>query len=348
VKKIRVLIVDDSSVVRTTLQNALVNEDDIEVIGTAPEPFTARDMIVNLKPDVITLDIEMPKMDGITFLRKIMKFVPTPVIIISSLTQKNSELALKAFEYGAVEVVAKPGSSFELGPLARELSDKIRAASTVSMRVLTKKLNQEKAPSLSLANVDTTHKLIVIGASTGGTRAIEEVLRPLPRGLPGIVVVQHMPPVFTQSFAQSLNRVCSLEVKEAENLESVLPGYVYIAPGGFHLVLSRSGADYQIQLRSGPQINYQKPAVDVLFKSAAKLAGKNCMGILLTGMGSDGALGLLQMKNAGSFTIAQDEASSVVYGMPGAAVKLNAAVKVLELQAISEAILGFSQNKSKL
>ncbi len=345
-KKIRVLIVDDSSVVRTTLQNALANQPDIEVIGTAPEPYTARDMIVNLKPDVITLDIEMPKMDGITFLRKIMKFVPTPVIIISSLTQKNSELALRAFEYGAVEVVAKPDSSFSLGPLARELSDKVRAASTVSMRVLTQKLSLQTRPSLSLANIDTTNKLIVIGASTGGTKAIEEVLKPLPRGLPGIVIVQHMPPVFTQSFAQSLNRICALEVKEAENQESVLPGYVYIAPGGFHLVLGRSGADYQIQLRSGPQINYQKPAVDVLFKSAAKLAGKNCMGIILTGMGSDGASGLLQMKNAGSLTIAQDEATSVVYGMPGSAVKLNAATKILGLQAIPEAILNWIQKKT--
>jgi two-component system chemotaxis response regulator CheB len=337
-KKIRVFIVDDSAVVRKTIEKALSNENDIEVIGSAPEPFSARDAIVQMKPDVITLDIEMPRMDGITFLKKIMRYIPTPVIIISSLTPRNSRLAIQALQYGAVEVVQKPDSALSLGALSLDLASKIRAASRATVSQLTF-TDPQKNEVVSQSLAETTNKIIAIGASTGGTRAIESVLRKFPANTPGIVIVQHMPPLFTASFANTLSRSCAMRVKEAENGDRIVRGTAYIAPGGYHMLVKRSGATYMIELRSGPMVHYQKPAVDILFKSVAKYVGANAVGVILTGMGADGAEGLKKMRDAGARTIAQDEKSSVVFGMPKEAIRMGAACEVHPLQNIPKAIV---------
>ena len=338
-RPIKVLIVDDSAVVRQVLSKALSGVKDIQVVGTATDPFVARDKIVQLEPDVITLDVEMPRMDGITFLKKLMQHRPMPVIILSSLTQKGGTLALQAIEAGAVEVLSKPGGSFSVGEMAEQLADKIRAAARA--RPQAKKPSATAAPAKKVAstNLDLTNKIVAIGASTGGTEAIKEVLTRLPSTVPGIVVVQHMPPRFTTAFSERLNSLCAFEVKEGADGDSVYPGRCLIAPGNFHMLLRRSGARYFVNVKTGPMVHHQRPAVDVLFRSVAKSAGANALGVILTGMGADGAEGLNLMREAGSYTIGQNEASCVVYGMPKAAYEAGAVTKQMPLDAIAAEIM---------
>ena len=339
-KKIKVLIVDDSAIVRKIFSEELSRYPDIEIIGTAPDPFVARDKIVNLQPDVITLDIEMPRMDGLTFLKKLMKYYPVPTIVVSSLTPKGGKMTLEAFDIGAVDVIAKPGGSYSVGDMSSQLADKIRAASRVSMSTAarTTGLVREK-PEPMKALTQTSHKVIAIGASTGGTEALKNVLMKLPPNIPGIVIVQHMPANFTTAFADRLNTLCQFHVKEAQDNDTVVPGTCLIAPGNFHMLLRRSGARYYVDVKTGPMVHHQRPAVDVLFKSTAKYAGANAVGVILTGMGADGAEGLKAMKDAGASTIAQDEKSCVVFGMPKEAIKLGAADKVLPLDHIANEII---------
>ncbi len=342
---IKVLIVDDSAVVRKIFKTELEKASDIKVVGAAPDPFVARDMIVKLKPDVITLDVEMPRMDGITFLSKLMKYFPIPVIIVSSLTPKGSKTAMSALEIGAVDVMAKPGSSFTVGQMSEQLIEKIRAASVVDIKKMIK-LRETTAsndsaaiPSLSLKQ--TTNKIIALGASTGGTDALRFILRRMPKVAPGIVVVQHMPPIFTKSYAEQVNSISVITVKEAVDGEPVLPGTALIAPGNFHMMLTRSGSRYIVKIVGGPSVHHVRPSVDILFDSVAKYAGANAVGAIFTGMGSDGATGLLKMKQAGSKTIAQDKESCVVFGMPAEAIALGAAGVVLPLNKIPEKLIDF-------
>jgi two-component system chemotaxis response regulator CheB len=332
-KKIRVLIVDDSAVVRKVFSEELSKYHDIEIIGTAPDPFVARDKIVALQPDVITLDIEMPRMDGLTFLRKLMKHYPLPTIIVSSLTPKGGKLTLEAMEIGAVDVIAKPGGSYTVGNMSVQLAEKIRAASYAKIARKDLGSHEPDHPPLK-ALAQTSYKIIAIGASTGGTEALKKVLTKLPANSPGIVIVQHMPANFTAAFADRLDSLCQITVKEARDNDSVVPGLALIAPGNFHMILRRSGARYYVEVKTGPMVHHQRPAVDILFKSTAKYAGANAIGVILTGMGADGAQGLLEMKNAGADTIAQDENSCVVFGMPKEAIKMGAADKVLPLDKI--------------
>jgi two-component system chemotaxis response regulator CheB len=337
--KIKVLIVDDSAIVRKIFSEELSKYPDIEVVGVAPDPYVARDKIVTLKPDVITLDIEMPRMDGLTFLKKLMKYFPLPTIIVSSLTPKGGKLTLEAMDIGAVDVIAKPGSSYSVGDMSAQLADKIRAASRarVIKRELTDSEGSEPEPIRALAQ--TSNKVIAIGASTGGTEALKKVLTKMPPNSPGIVIVQHMPANFTTAFAARLNEICQIEVKEAEDNDSVTPGTALVAPGNYHMIFRRSGARYYVEIKTGPMVHHQRPAVDVLFKSTAKYAGANAIGVILTGMGSDGAEGLLEMKKMGASTIAQDEKSCVVFGMPKEAIKLGAADKVVSLEMIPQEII---------
>lgn len=333
---IKVLIVDDSAVVRKVFSQQLSKQKGIIVIGTAPDPYVARDKIVKLKPDVITLDIEMSRMDGITFLKKLMIHYPLPVIIVSSLSTQNSKLALEALSIGALDVLSKPNSAYSVGDMGVQLAEKIRAAYGAK---LIAPLQNGKAESLyrpvSKALSQTTHKVIAIGASTGGTEAIKKVLTRMPPNCPGIVVVQHMPAQFTTSFAERLNELCQMRVKEAENGDTVLAGQVLIAPGNFHMLLKRSGARYYVEVKQGPLVHYQRPAVDVLFKTVARYAGANALGIILTGMGKDGAQGMLEMKKAGAVNIAQDEKSCVVFGMPKEAIAVGAVDFVQDIHQIA-------------
>ena len=338
--KIRVLVVDDSAVVRRVFSEELSRERDIEVVGAAPDPYVARDMIVRLKPDVVTLDIEMPRMDGITFLRKLMKYFPLPVIIVSSLTTEGGVLAMEAMDIGAVDVISKPGTAYSVGDMSVQLAEKIRGASRVNM-VLRAKEAQGRAATAAprqLSLTRSTNKIIAIGASTGGTEAIKEVLMKFPPTTPGIVIVQHMPAKFTTSFAQRLDSLCQIRVKEAEDGDAIVPGTALLAPGNFHMVMRRSGARYYVNVKTGPLVCHQRPAADVLFNSVAAYGGANAVGVLLTGMGKDGAQGLLKMKEAGAKTIAQDEKSCVVFGMPKAAIDIGAADKVVPLSDVSQAI----------
>ncbi len=335
-KKIRVLIVDDSAVVRRILCESLAKEPDIEVVGVAPDPFVARNQILKLKPDVVTLDIEMPRMDGLTFLAKLMHYHPLPVIIISSVGQSSSDAALEALRRGAVEVLAKPSGAYSVGDVGDMLPDVIRSAACAKLRKLDTPGHNQLAPwtasPLPLSSV------IAIGASTGGTRAIEDLLVQLPERCPPILIVQHMPPLFSTSFAARLNAVCKVEVKEASDGDTISPGRVLVAPGDFHMVMRRENGSYKVAVKQGPRVNYQRPAVDVLFTSVAKSGIANAIGILLTGMGRDGAEGLLKMRSTGATTIAQDEMSCVVFGMPKAAIERGAAQHVLPLCDIPEAI----------
>jgi len=336
VNRIKVLIVDDSAVVRKIFSEELSKFPDIEIVGTAPDPYVARDKIVALKPDVVTLDIEMPRMDGITFLRKLMKYYPLPVIIVSSLTPKGGKLTLEALDIGAVEVVAKPGAAYTVGDMSAQLAEKIRAASRA--RIVKQQGDGPgnggpAEPVRALAR--TTNQVIAIGASTGGTEALKSVLTRMPVNSPGIVVVQHMPANFTTAFAERLNGLCAMTVQEARDGDSVIQGTVLIAPGNYHMLLRRSGARYYVEVKDGPMVHHQRPAVDVLFKSAAQVAGANAIGVILTGMGADGAAGMLEMKKAGARTIAQDENSCVVFGMPKEAIKLGGADRVLPLDQIA-------------
>ena len=338
--KIRVLIVDDSAIVRKILAEELAKYPDIEVIGVAPDPFVARDKIVSLKPDVLTLDIEMPRMDGLTFLRKLMRYYPLPTIIVSSLTPKGGKLTLEALDIGAVDVIAKPGAAYTVGDMSVHLVEKIRAASRV-------RLSKKEGPDIAVreefepikALAQTSHKVIAIGASTGGTEALKQVLIRMPPNSPGIIIVQHMPANFTTTFAERLNTLCQITVKEAADNDSVTAGTALVAPGNYHMILRRSGARYYVEIKTGPMVHHQRPAVDVLFKSTAKYAGSNSIGVILTGMGSDGAEGLLEMKKMGAATIAQDEKTCVVFGMPKEAIKLNAVDYVLPIDQITSQIV---------
>lgn len=341
-RRVRVLVVDDSALVREILSRELARDPEIDVVGTAPDPYIARDKIVALNPDVITLDIEMPRMDGLTFLRKLMRHHPMPVIVVSSLTPKGGELALEALDAGAVEVMCKPGAAYTVGDMSVALIDKIKAAARVSVVQRGKRVEAAGTPQrLSMSR--TTNKVIAIGASTGGTEALTTVLTALPPDAPGIVIVQHMPEHFTRSFANRLNELCAMEVKEAEHNDTVTPGRVLIAPGNYHMLLRRSGAVYCVDVKAGPLVSRHRPSVDVLFKSVAKYAGKNAVGVLLTGMGADGADGLLEMKKHGALTIAQDEASSVVFGMPKEAIARGAADHVVGLPHVSAKMLQLAQ-----
>ena len=337
---IKVLVVDDSALVRKLLTEELSRYKDIDVVGGAIDPYVARDKIVRLKPDVITLDLEMPRMDGLSFLAKLMKFYPLPVVVVSSLTPGNSQNAIKALELGAVEVICKPGSSLSAPDISQRLVEAIRAASRAKIAKTAWIEPVDKESSLvNKIQFKTTHKVIAVGASTGGTIAIEKLLSKMPLNVPGILVVQHMPEYFTASFADRLNTLCKIEVREARDGDTVAPGMALVAPGGHHMLLERSGAFYNVRIKGGPMVHHQKPSVDVLFYSVAKQAGANAIGVLLTGMGADGADGLLAMKKNKAYTIAQDEATSVVYGMPGEAVKLGAVCEVLPLPDISGRII---------
>ncbi len=343
-KPIRVLIIDDSAIVRKVLSQELANFPDIEVVGTAPNPYVGRDKIVSLEPDVITLDIEMPRMDGITFLRKLMKYHPLPVVVVSALTPRGSAMSLEALEIGAVDVVPKPGGSYTVGDISQELAQKIRIAARANVRGRMEERQGEAetyAPSASLK--ETSNKVIAIGASTGGTEALKKILTRMPPNAPGIVVVQHMPANFTTAFAKRLDDACAVKVKEAEDNDSVTPGRVLIAPGNYHMILRRSGARYYVEVKDGPMVHHQRPSVDILFRSTARYAGANAVGVILTGMGADGAQGLLEMRQAGARTLGQDEESCVVYGMPKEAARLGAVEKELPLNAIAEEILRMVQ-----
>jgi two-component system chemotaxis response regulator CheB len=341
-RKIRVLIVDDSAIVRKILTDALADEPDMEVVGTAPDPYIARDKILSLQPDVLTLDIEMPRMDGLTFLRKLMRFRPLPVVVISSLVQPSCRSAILALEYGAVEVMAKPGGPYSVGELRRALPEKIRAASSARPR-----FSEPAAPAETRAPMAhpllSQETVIAIGASTGGTEAIAAILARFPQSSPGLLIAQHIPPGFSRAFANRLNDSCAMSVKEAEDGDTLRPGLALVAPGDFHMILRRSGPRYYVSVKAGPRICYQRPSVDVLFRSVAESAGADAVGVLLTGMGSDGARGLLKMRQAGARTIAQDEATCVVYGMPREAVELGAPEQVLPLDSMPEAILARRQ-----
>ena len=351
-KRIRVLIIDDSALVRQMLTEILSADRDIEVVGTATDPYAARDRIKQLKPDVLTLDVEMPKMDGVTFLANLMRLHPMPVVMVSSLTEKGADITLRALELGAIDFVSKPKVDLAHGLVeyAEEIIAKVKTAAGAKVRaldrnatsgVITPKLSADAVllKSSGPGHFKTTDTIIAIGASTGGTEAIKEVLIRLPADAPGIVVTQHIPEAFSGPFANRINSLSAMNVSEARDGQVIIPGYCYIAPGNRHLMVERDGARFVCRLSDGPPVNRHRPSVDVLFRSMAQNVGPNAVGVILTGMGADGARGLLEMREAGSPTIAQDEKTSVVWGMPGEAVKLGAAMQVLALDRIAEALL---------
>jgi two-component system, chemotaxis family, protein-glutamate methylesterase/glutaminase len=346
--QIRILIVDDSAIVRKILAETLSGEPGLQVVGTAPDPYVARDKILDLQPDVITLDIEMPRMDGLTFLRKLMRYHPLPVVVISSLAQHSCRAALEAIELGAVEVLAKPGGPYSVGELRDTLGAKIRAAAASRLR----KPQLPPPPPIPPADrlpipaaapaAFPPDSIIAIGASTGGIEAISRVLRAFPQNSPAVVIVQHIPPGFSRAFANRMNDACAIDVKEAEDGDILRPGLALVAPGDLHMVLRKSAAKYTVSVKTGPRVCYQRPSVDVLFCSVAEAAGPLAVAALLTGMGADGAQGLLKLRQAGAQTIAQDEATCVVFGMPREAIERGAAEKVLPLDRIASALLAAS------
>lgn len=346
--RIRVLIVDDSAVVRQTLTTLLTADPEIEVMGAAGDPYAAAEKIAEEVPDVITLDIEMPRMDGLTFLRRIMAQHPIPVVICSSLAEQGTASALEALESGALDIVTKPrlGVRNFLEESRTEICEAVKAAAKARLRPLRAAYKVEPKltadavlapPTCAMAK--TTEKVVVVGASTGGTEALKTLLETLPADTPGIVIVQHMPELFTRAFASRLDGLCAISVKEAETEDTVLRGRALIAPGNHHLLLQRSGARYYVEVKDGPLVSRHRPSVDVLFRSAARYAGPNAVGVILTGMGDDGARGMLEMHQAGATTIAQDEASCIVFGMPKEAIRLNGVDKVMPLESIAGAIL---------
>ncbi len=359
-RSIRVLIVDDSAIVRKILSEALSGEPDIEVVGTAPDPYVARDKILLLKPDVLTLDIEMPRMDGLTFLRKLMHFHPLPVVVISSLAQPSCHAAIDALTFGAVDVLAKPGGPYSVGELKKTLAGKIRAAAHARVirpepartgpRMIPLPVHSPALPPASPVRPPPgpavppqsgwSCDLIAIGASTGGTQAISTILARLPKECPPILIVQHIPPVFSRAFANRLNETCAMEVREARDHDEVRPGLALVAPGDFHMLLRKIAGRFYVNVKPGPRVCYQRPSVDVLFTSIAEVPALSTVAVLLTGMGADGAQGLLKLRRAGKHTIAQDESTCVVYGMPREAILLGAAAQVLPLPAIPTALLG--------
>lgn len=344
-----VLIVDDSSIVRQVLTRELSRQPGIKVVGAAPDPFVARDMILQHKPNIITLDIEMPRMDGLSFLRKLMKYHPIPVIVVSSVAAKGSEMAIACLEAGAVDVVPKPNESYSIGDVASRLADIIRGAARIQLPVSRSTSARSPRTQLpgSVALAETTHKVVALGASTGGTEALRIVLESLPKQSPGIVMTQHMPEGFTTSFAQRLDELCDIDVKEAADGDWVVPGRALLAPGNRHLKLDRDGARYVVRVTDGPKVSRHKPSVDVLFDSVARVAGKNALGVIMTGMGHDGAQGMLAMHTAGAVTIAQDEASCIVFGMPKEAIKAGGAQLVLPLNDIAAQIMAYTQGQLK-
>lgn len=340
--RIRVIIVDDSATARILLKETLEKSPDIEVIGTAQDAYVARDMIVKLNPDVICLDVEMPRMDGITFLKKLMKHFPKPVVMVSSLTQKGAQTTLEALDAGAVDFVGKPDSSLFDGieDIENELISKIKMAAKANV---TYKTTIDTSNRQSL--IETTDKIVAIGASTGGTSALKDLLSSLPRTFPGILIVQHMPENYTRSFAQRLNECCEMEVREAQDGDYVGVGQVLIAPGAYHMVLRRDGARYRVKIGTGEKVSGHRPSVDVLFNSVAKYAGSNAIGLIMTGMGGDGAKGLLNMKKAGAITLAQDEKSCVVFGMPKVAIDLGAVDNVEPLEKLPNKLISILNKK---
>jgi two-component system chemotaxis response regulator CheB len=351
--KVRVLVIDDSALMRQLLTTILTSDSGIEVVGTAPDPVLAQAKIEALAPDVLTLDVEMPKMDGLAFLERLMRTRPTPVVMVSSLTERGCEVTLRALELGALDFVTKPKIDVSRGTveLGAELIAKVKSAARARLR------QPRKAPIAPIKNeaisrlatrYRTTQRIVAIGSSTGGTEALTEVFTALPADAPPIVVVQHMPPVFTQHFAARLDRICKVRVREARDGDALVAGQVLIAPGGErHLEVVRSGAAYGVQLVAAPPVGHHRPSVDVLFTSCARAAGHNATGVILTGMGADGAAGLLAMRRAGSITIAQDEASCVVFGMPREAIARGAAERIVPLERISEAVLSAAADTTK-
>jgi two-component system chemotaxis response regulator CheB len=352
-KKIKVLIVDDSALIRQMLTEILDSDPQIEVVGTAQDPYKAREKIKQLNPDVLTLDVEMPRMDGITFLSNLMRLRPMPVVMVSSLTERGAEVTLQALEYGAVDFVSKPKIDVvhSLQDYAQEIIEKVKIAANASVKVwnvrapAVKEVAEKQTADAVLEQgktrrrFKTTEKIIAIGASTGGTEAIKEILMKLPPDTPGIVITQHIPEAFSKPFANRMNKVSAMTVYEAEEGQHIVPGHAYIAPGGRHLLVERDGARYICRLNDGPRVSRHKPSVDVLFRSVAQNVGPNAVSVILTGMGDDGAQGMLEMKHAGAMCIAQDEASCVVWGMPKEAVKLGCVDEVVPLGKIAGEIL---------
>jgi two-component system chemotaxis response regulator CheB len=340
--KIKVLIVDDSALIRSVMSEIISSQPDMEVVGVAPDPLVARELIKQTNPDVLTLDVEMPKMDGLDFLEKLMRLRPMPVLMVSSLTERGSEITMRALELGAVDFVTKPKISIQAGmrEYTELIADKIRAAAKARVKARTLAPARAEGVLPPMRNpLLSSEKLIIIGASTGGTEAIREFLMRMPSDCPGILIAQHMPEGFTTSFARRLDALCKISVREAAGDERVLPGHAYIAPGHSHLMLARSGANYVTRIDQADPVNRHRPSVDVLFRSAAVAAGKNAVGVILTGMGKDGALGMLEMKNAGAYNFAQDEASCVVFGMPREAIAIGATHEVGPLTELPGKVL---------
>lgn len=351
-RKITVLVVDDSAVVRQTMVDILSSDPEIQVIGTAADPILAAERLREQVPDVITLDVEMPRMDGLTFLQKLMSQHPIPVVICSSLAEKGSETALRALEYGAVDIITKPrmGTKHFIEESRTRICDAVKGAAAARLDTIrTLRSMKEVSPKYtadvimerpnSRAMIMTTEKVVVVGASTGGTEALDIFLRMFPEDSPGIVIVQHMPEQFTKAFAQRLDRNCRITVKEAEQNDSVIRGRALIAPGNHHLLLKRSGARYYVEIKDGPLVTRHRPSVDVLFRSAARYAGKNAVGVIMTGMGDDGARGMKELFDAGAYTIAQDEATCVVFGMPHEAIRMGGVHRILPLQQLAQEVL---------
>jgi two-component system chemotaxis response regulator CheB len=345
-QRIRVLIVDDSAIVRRALTQALETDPDLEVVGTACDPYVARDKILELNPDVLTLDIEMPRMDGLTFLRILQQHHPLPVVIVSSVSQAGSRIAMQALEAGAVDVIAKPSSAWSLGDLRGQLADRVKGAARARLKNLSAPAHIEHPGSVVGHAGFHPRQLIVMGASTGGTEALKRVLTRLPDGLPGICIVQHIPPMFSRAFAERLNECCAFEVREAAQGDEIRPGLALVAPGDYHLCLSLEGGVYRARLNQNPPLHHTRPSVDMLFNSAAVSVGPYAVSVLLTGMGSDGAQGMQRLKERGAYSIAQDEATCVVYGMPKAAFELGVVDEQLPLDRIPNAILRAVQAKA--
>jgi two-component system chemotaxis response regulator CheB len=345
--KTKVLIVDDSALIRGVMKEIINSQPDMEVVGVAPDPLAARDLIKQTNPDVLTLDVEMPKMDGLEFLEKLMRLRPMPVVMVSTLTERGSDITMRALELGAVDFVTKPKISIQSGMLEYTdlIAEKVRIAARARIKPRPLPGVVPHAAGIELAPVrnpfTSSEKLIIIGASTGGTEAIKDFLIQLPSDCPGILITQHMPEGFTRSFANRLDKLCKISVKEAEGGERVLPGHAYLAPGHSHLLLVRSGANYMTKLDQGPPVNRHRPSVDVLFNSAAIAAGKNAVGVILTGMGKDGAAGMLEMKKAGAYNLAQDEASCVVFGMPKEAIAIGATHEVGPIHELPRRVMEY-------
>ena len=356
---IKVLVIDDSALIRSLLSEIINKQPDMEVVGTAPDPIVAREKIKALNPDVLTLDVEMPKMDGLVFLEKLMRLRPMPVIMVSSLTEKSSSITLHALELGAIDFVTKPKIDIRNGlqEYAEELTAKIRCASKARLGrtsaikhvagIVEQKNTADAVLPAQSRTFSSTEKVIILGASTGGTEALKAFLVNMPADCPGILITQHMPETFTKTFAKRLDSLCKIAVKEAERGERVLPGHAYLAPGNRHLLLQRSGANYVMELSDGPAVSRHKPSVDVLFRSAANCAGRNAIGVIMTGMGDDGAAGMLEMHQAGAYTLAQDEQSCVVFGMPKEAIAKGGVDEIMPLNDLSKRVLLWLSSQGK-